>query len=54
MYNINDLIYKWGEGFSEMEYIFLENEYDSLLTDENSKCRNKTLLIENICLKRLK
>lgn len=53
MYNRNDLIYIFGERFSDSEYIFLGNEYDSLLAECNSKLESKTLIIENICLKRL-
>lgn len=44
---------KWGEGYSEKEYIFLENRFKALTDMANIEYEVDTMLIKQICLEEL-
>ncbi len=49
----SNLIQKWGVGFSDEDYLFLENEYRDWVNQYNCSEKNMQSLVEEICLTKL-
>lgn len=52
-FSATDLVYKWGEGYSETDYLFLENRYNSLTAMANVEFESDAMMIKQICIKEL-
>lgn len=49
----DELVYKWGEGYTESQYVYLENRYNTLTAMANVEFESDAMMLKEICLEEL-
>lgn len=51
--SVDDLLYKWGENYTDQEFEFLENRYGALVSMANVEFESDIMMLKQICLEEL-
>lgn len=51
--SVDDLLYKWGENYTDQEFEFLENRYSALVSMANVEFESDIMMLKQICLEEL-